>query len=213
MRVLTRVRYLTLEDVLRIKKLRQDGVSWAAIAIRFGRTSSAIRDKVMRYERERLKALRRSAEGDGVTDQCFSYTIPTTALRSGGTQTVRAWRTPTPGLLITTAGTLDGSEGTRLCLTHEKSGWAVIINRWELNAFDAAYATAEKLGKLPITWDADPGQMFASIAVMTDKQLREFQRIIEPGRTPHSENVRKFCAEHAAWNTEKEAKKLRQPLL
>ena len=56
MRVLTKVRYLTLGDVLWIKKLRQDGVSWAAIAIRFGRTSSAIRDKVMRYERERLKA-------------------------------------------------------------------------------------------------------------------------------------------------------------
>ena len=56
MRVLTKVRYLTLGDVLWIKKLRQDGVSWAAIASRFGRTSSAIRDKVKRYERERLKA-------------------------------------------------------------------------------------------------------------------------------------------------------------
>ncbi|MGC2658015.1 MAG: hypothetical protein WA324_08550 [Bryobacteraceae bacterium] len=146
-------------------------------------------------------------------DQCFSYTIPATALRSSGPQTVRAWRTPTSGLLITMAVRLDGSEDARLCLTHEKSGWAAIINRWELDEFDAAYATAEKLGKLPITWDADPGQMFASIAVMTDKQLREFQRIIQPGQTPSPENVRKFCAEHAAWDTEKEAKKARQKLL
>ena len=50
-------KYLDLQDIIRIKKLRQDGVSWLAISIRFGGTSSAVRDAVLRYERrERLKA-------------------------------------------------------------------------------------------------------------------------------------------------------------